>query len=131
MILFKQKRRLIALLSCIAVFFSALAPAVSHALAAHGDHQAWMVVCSASGSKYMPLPLETAAPAKKSPEKSMDMAHCLYCSMHAHTPAFIIGNAPKLLSGNLSYELPELYYHAPQPLFAWASSNPRAPPANS
>lgn len=174
MILFRQKRQLIALWSCVLVLFSTLAPVISQTLAARGDHDPMMVVCSAlnsqalstsySGSKYMPLSLKTAAesPADSAhanahridhhtdhaaldttfaaladptehehEEPAHGMVHCPYCNLMQHSPAFLAGNAPQLLSGNLRYAMPALYYHAPRPLFAWAATQPRGPPTLS
>lgn len=205
MILFRQKRQLIALWSCVVVLFSALAPAISQTLATHGNPM--MVACSMmnsafsgnqhKASKYMPLSLKTAAapsdysqhqntashahisshpdshssshhhaqPAmlaaldkdldaklkttdghahesshehddfaheKSEHEKSgHGMVHCPYCNLMHHSPVFLTGNALQILSGNLSYEMPALYYHAPRPLFVWAATQPRGPPTLS
>lgn len=192
MILFRQKRQLIALWSCVLILFSALAPAISQTLAAHGNQI--LVACSMlnqlsginTGSQYMPLSVKTAAapsdynmvagqhkshePSNESsqvahahagkhapdhialntspealPESGAEhdqetsdhespahgMVHCPYCNLMHHSPVFLTGNAPQLLSGNLSYEMPALYYHAPRPLFAWAAIQPRGPPTLS
>ena len=196
MILFRQKRQLIALWSCVLILFSALAPAISQTLAAHGNQI--LVACSMlnqlsgtnTGSQYMPLSVKTAAAPsdysqaqglhstqhsrhESSPGSSLlkhahagthspdhialntspealpasgaehdqetsdhespahGMVHCPYCNLMHHSPVFLSGNAPQLLSGNLRYEMPALYYHAPRPLFAWAAIQPRGPPTLS
>lgn len=61
----------------------------------------------------------------------MSMQHCAYCVMHSGHIALPYDPQPLVLIPNLSYSLPELFYHAPRPLFAWAPRQPRAPPYSS
>lgn len=56
MSIFKQKNRLIAWLAMLAILLNALAPSVSHALAASNKQSVpWLEICSVSGIKYISL----------------------------------------------------------------------------
>ncbi|MCB5190395.1 DUF2946 domain-containing protein [Methylobacillus arboreus] len=131
MILFRQKRGLIAWWICILLMFSALAPTLSHAFTVHGTHNTSEVVCSAPGSKYMPLSAKTADPAQPQHEHGLDMKYCPYCNLLHHSPVFAANEPLPPYGGHLGHMLPALYPHAPKPLFAWAAIRPRGPPANA
>lgn len=114
----------------LAILFAALAPSVSHALAAsHPDHAAFpaMQICSVGGM--------TGA-ASQPADSGMDPAkhafeHCPYCATHAGTFALLPGAAVHiaLIEGHDRY--PPLFYRAPQPLFSWSAGKPRGPPAQA
>lgn len=132
---YRQNRRIIAWLACLAVLLNSLAPAMSHALAAaHGKAIPWAQICSTSGIKFIPLAFyQTTNTDKEQNDDSNPMAmdHCAYCLSHAGSFAITTDVKLALTPINLSYFLPYLFYHAPRPLFTWASSNPRAPPTIS
>lgn len=111
-------------IAMLAILFSALAPTVSHALAASTPY-ALVEMCSIDGVK-------ASAGTQKDPAKSMQgMQHCAYCVTHggsfALPPSAVASFA--VIGGHDYY--PALFYTAPQPLHTWRAANPRGPPAVS
>ena len=106
-------------IAMLAVLFAALAPTVSHAIAA-STTGILAEMCSVDG------------PTKKAPTNTMHgMEHCPYCATHGGAPALL---PPALtgfavIGGHDAY--PPLFYTAPQPLHGWRTANPRGPPALS
>ena len=134
-----------AWLACCAILLNALAPAVSHALAAAQPRHTWEI-CLNDGTtlagfgeldeatflavtdRANPVP---AAIAGHAMTDALPMADCGYCLPHAGTvglppPAGVIVPAAMVAA-----QRPCLYYHAPRPLQAWAGVQPRGPPAIS
>lgn len=116
-------------LAILAVLFAAVAPSISHALAAPAvsiPSSLLMQICTVDGV------MEMAAGAD--PKKSgMDpvvhaFEHCPYCSTHAGSFALLPGAALNFAVSGGHEVFPPLYYRAPAPLFLWSSGNPRAPP---
>lgn len=130
---FKQKQRFIAFIACVAVLLNALAPAISHTIAAAQDKSvSWIEVCSASGTKLLPFPADQLTDKRKGNDsKPMSMDHCAYCLSHVGSFGLLGDSNFTPAPVNLSYSLPKLFYHSPRPLFVWAASNPRAPPVLS
>ena len=126
-----QHNRLIAWVACIAILLNALAPAISHAMAAsRGDSAIWQEVCSAAGNKTpVALDLGIKKPGNDKDSKSAPMQHCPYCYTHAGSFGLMTTFATVVAAPDIAYSVPELFYHAPRPLFVWAASSPRAPPA--
>lgn len=123
-------------IAILAILFAALAPSVSHALAASNRAGAAnpaslaMQICSVAGLVSMDAMADPAA------DKSMDPAkhafeHCPYCATHAGSFALLPGAAVNiaLIEGHDLY--PPLFYRAPQPLFSWSAGKPRGPPAQA
>ncbi|WP_409031744.1 DUF2946 domain-containing protein [Janthinobacterium sp. CG_23.3] len=125
-------------IALFAVLLNALAPSVSHAVAAaRGPAPAWEM-CSADRTGYAgPASAAFAAfvaaeqpPAAAAPEGSGKAGeHCAYCLPHAGdfalapavaAPAGVVGRHPPH---------PFLLYRAPRPLTAWSAARPRGPPA--
>lgn len=89
-------------------------------------------VCSATGNKTaVAVQLDFEQDKNSQDSQTASMQHCPYCLTHADHVAVPHDMQPLTLISNLSYTLPELFYHAPRPLFAWAASQPRAPPLSS
>ncbi len=121
-----KRRTLHIWIAMLAVLFSALAPTVSHALAASSATPSVLLeMCTVDGTK-------SADGSKQAPSDSMQgMEHCAYCLTHASTPALpppaVAGFA--VIGGHDLY--PALFYSAPQPLHTWSAAKPRGPPARS
>lgn len=132
---FRAFKSTFAQIACLAILLNAIAPTLSHAFAADQTEQtSWMQVCTVAGIKLIPLsindpPTESSTQPSSSNNMVMSMEHCAYCFNHAGTWALLTSTETKISIPDLSYQLPPLFYHSPRPLFAWASSNPRAPPA--
>lgn len=117
----------------LAILFAALAPSVSHALAAsHPDHAAFpaMQICSVGGMTGVDSMASLPADSGMDPAKHA-FEHCPYCATHAGTFALLPGAAVHiaLIEGHDLY--PPLFYRAPQPLFSWSAGKPRGPPAQA
>jgi hypothetical protein len=129
----RKNSRLIALIACFAMLLNSLAPAISHAMAStQGNANLWQEVCSAAGNKtVLAVDLGTQKPANDQDSKPAPMQHCPYCVTHAGSFALVAHVPSMTIAADLSYSLPELFYHAPRPLFSWAASHPRAPPVRT
>jgi hypothetical protein len=127
---FLRRTRLHIWIACFAILLNALAPSVSHALAALRGAPTLVEVCSVAGSKMVAV--DQAAPdgAPSSSDSVLHhLEHCPYCINHAGSamppPAL---PTPFAVRGGHDV-FPSLFYHAPTPLFSWSAANPRAPPA--
>jgi len=115
----------------LAILFAALAPSVSHALAAGNTASAAiaaMQICSVGGMTDAGSVAGLAADSSTDPAKHA-FEHCPYCATHAGSFALLPGAAVHiaLIEGHDLY--PPLFYRAPQPLFSWSAGKPRGPPA--
>lgn len=122
-----SQRRLVCWIAVCAILFGALAPTLTHTLArlAHRN-DAETLVCTATGL----ITVADAAPDRHDPGKGARTEHCPYCNIHAAS----FGLPPPtglafVVLGGRDPVLPERFYRAPAPLFAWAAAQPRAPPA--
>lgn len=118
----------------MAMVLNSLAPAISHAMTAAQDNgSSWQEICSATGNKWILVAadMNIKSPAKNTDSKPAPMQHCPYCVTHAGSFALVANIQPIIINPDISYSLPELFYHSPRPLFVWAASSPRAPPASS
>lgn len=128
----RQNRRFIAWFACLAILLNSLMPAVSHAMASGQGDSLLLEVCSAAGNKTaIAIQLEFEQSNSSQDTQTASMQHCPYCLAQADNATMLHDTQPLVLIPNLSYSLPELFYHAPRPLFAWAASQPRAPPFHS
>jgi hypothetical protein len=155
-----RRHRIAAWMACFAILLASLAPAVSHGIntfrlananphahcAEHGvaAHQLpdTETGCAGTQGRHVQVAehaghlLQTAMPddvshTEHAPEGGWHFEHGPFCYTHAGsfglTPV-IFFTSPIGLSAALR---PALFYRSPQPLFAWRSSQPRAPPAVS
>jgi hypothetical protein len=102
-------------IAMLAVLFAALAPTVSHALAATPP---------AAGGNVL-----GRRPDQEGASNTMHgMEHCPYCATHGGEPALPPAvNGFAVIGGHDFY--PPLFYTAPQPLHTWSAASPRGPPA--
>lgn len=110
-------------IALVAFLFGLFAPVLSHA-GATPPLTLMTEVCSASGTKHLPMVVESGAR-----QGVPDMSHCdLCCTQHHDTAA---PSPQALLVRKLDRErdpMPRLFYHAPAPQFAWTPARSRAPP---
>ncbi|WP_085316148.1 DUF2946 domain-containing protein [Derxia lacustris] len=119
-------RRLASWLALLAVLMAALAPTISQALAARDAAPQLVRVCSVDGDKWRPFAIERKQPASHHGAHAFE--HCPFCSLHADAaplPAQPVALPLPLASD----EAPAAFLDAPRTLHAWASAQPRAPPA--
>jgi len=123
----RTMRRVTAWIASFAILLAALAPSISHAVAAAKNApNGWAEICTVTGAKLVKLDHTSSQHAPT--HKMSHFEHCPFCLSHAVN----LGMPPDatiaipLLEG--THVLPPLFYHAPRPLFAWAAAQPRAPP---
>jgi hypothetical protein len=115
-------RRLVAWIATFAVLMLTLAPAISNAMADSAS-PGWMDVCSSVG-----IAVTKISNQDQPGKPSLHFEHCPYCFTHAGTfamPATPVFSLPVVKA---NFPFPQLYYQSSQPLFAWSSAQPRAPP---
>jgi hypothetical protein len=113
----------IARIALFAMLMLALAPAVSRWLASAPDNIA-IPFCHAAGEGMSHVHTHASGDSL-----ALQLDDCGYCSMQADLPA--LSPAPAYTSAvlHLVRWAPRLFYHAPQPLFAWHGVQSRGPPA--
>ncbi|VXC14874.1 conserved exported hypothetical protein [Massilia sp. 9I] len=109
----------------LGVLFSALAPALSHAMPSSAPLLDTVQVCTMEG-------MQTIVVDKEQPfgaGSSHPFEHCPYCALHggASLPPPSAGLTLTLLP--LGEVRPPLFYQVARPLFTWSTANPRAPPS--
>jgi hypothetical protein len=121
-------------IACFAVLMNALAPSISHAMAAaNGVPETWEI-CRTDGSALAApgeheLVVVGRLAKKLAQEKAAPMADCGYCLPHAGSFALMPSAVTGLgLMGGHALR-PFLFYRAPQPLLALSAAPPRGPPA--
>ena len=121
-------RRLFRQATWLAIFAMlglALAPTVSHALAASGPGNPWAEICSVAGGT-----LVVADAAGTQAEAGAHLGHCPLCGHLGDAPALPVAESAGALVVDGADFLPALFAQSPSPLFAWAAAQPRAPPAS-
>lgn len=122
-----RRHLLTSWIACLAILFGALAPAVSHAFTRAAPQEMRFPVCSALGHT-ADITIELA-PAGIDPGAT-PFKHCPFCVDQHHAPG-LLPQAPAVLAAVGGAVLPTLFYQAPEPLFPWAATRSRAPPAVS
>lgn len=106
----------------------ALAPTVSHALAASSPGNPWAEICSVAGGKVVVA--DAAGATGSQAEAGTHLGHCPLCGQIGSAPALPVAESAASFAIAGADLLPALFAHAPSPLFAWAAAQPRAPPAS-
>ncbi len=106
----------------------ALAPTVSHALAASGPGNPWAEICSVAGGKVVMA--DAAGVAGSQAEAGTHLGHCPLCGQLGSAPALPVAESAGSFAVDGADFLPALFARSPSPLFAWAAAQPRAPPAS-
>lgn len=111
----------------LAILFGALAPSISHALAAADASSGTVEICTVTGEKLVTLNVadsgKTPFPAKHS------MEHCAFCGSHAGFHALTVAPFITVLRDAGRDIYPPLFYSAPQSQHAWSAAKPRGPPS--
>ncbi|WP_293776717.1 DUF2946 domain-containing protein [uncultured Oxalicibacterium sp.] len=123
--------RCAAWIACLAILMAALAPAISHAMASHAAHKAWVEICTEQGSKMIQV-TDHADPVSPSDSQHLGhVEHCPFCKTSAFS-ATLPPVVPNVLATiEPVHTLPLLYYHAPGGQFVWNVAASRAPPAHA
>ena len=130
MISLAKHRTLHLWIAMLAILFSALAPTVSHALAAGTSAADTLMLCTMSGYKTVKLS-DTGTDDSKAPsDAKSSMQHCAFCTLHGGADALPASPANALalllIPGRDSY--PPLFYAAPDAQHIWSTAHQRAPP---
>lgn len=113
----------------MAILLAALAPSLSHAVAAAGKAASgWTEICSIGGSRFVRA---GDGPASSGPgEKSLHVEHCPFCTDHAGAPGPLSAPALTLPVIDGIALLPALYHRAAHPPPVWSGAQSRAPPSH-
>jgi hypothetical protein len=120
----RARRQLVAWIACFAVLLGALAPSVSHALAASRGQAIGWDICRADAGSASPAPVADLQ------KQGRLMVHCAYCLPHGGSDA-VLAAAPELGLVDGHSVQPFLFYHASEPLAALSAPSARGPPALS
>lgn len=113
-------------IAMLAILFSALAPSISHALAAASSSSDTVEICTVDGYKLVKAPAPESGKAPASAKHAMQ--DCGFCSVHGGTHALTGSPSVVLAAGAQRAMYPPLFYTAAHRLHAWSAANPRAPP---
>jgi hypothetical protein len=123
--LLRHRLRRLSMIAFLAIFGLALAPTISHALNHARNASVFNEICSQGMQQMVAGQADTGGDG----QAAKHMEHCPLCSLSAAAMAWR-QPAPAVAEPlGLGQALPALFLHAPRPLFAWASAQPRAPPA--
>jgi hypothetical protein len=121
------KQQLVIWLAILSVLFGALAPTVSHKMAASEPAKEEVQLCTKAGIVKIAVDRSQAnKPAAPTPDHMFK--HCPYCATHGGT--FALLPVPNFVFPFVRQQLvrPALFFQSMLPLFAWTVAEPRAPP---
>jgi len=125
----RTTHRLALCLALLALLAAALMPALGQVLARQqGRAETWAEVCSTTGGKRL-VKLDLGTPTPAGMDGLAHAKHCPFCLAHGGQ---VVLPPPEVASLPLDIAkpvLPPLYYHAPRPLYSWAATRSRGPPA--
>ena len=126
------RRRLALWWVALAVTFGAVAPAFSHALAWASGSSAWAEVCTAQGSRWVPIHGATgSSPAEPGHAITSAFEHCPFCHLAGHGMAPPPARVGMTLPAGAAEGAPERFFTAPRTAHAWRAAQPRGPPSSS
>lgn len=116
-------------LALLGVLFSALAPTISHAMAAHAGSADTVQICTMGGMAGMSASMMASkTPDGKSAPGDHVFQHCPYCTTH-NGPGAALPTTPFVFAPfTPSFSYPPLFYQSAVPLFSWTAAAPRGPP---
>ncbi|MFC7517617.1 DUF2946 domain-containing protein [Herbaspirillum sp. GCM10030257] len=123
---------LTAWVACFAILLVALAPSVSHALAAKRvSATEWIEICTLTGAKQVKqIASENAKPF--SPAKhDQHSEDCPFCRIQGDSFGPPPTGAAGIVAAESMRSSPSLFYEGPRSLFMWAPAQSRAPPLRS
>jgi hypothetical protein len=125
-------RRILLVVALLAVTLAALAPAISHALAAVSGSRAWVEVCTAQGSRWVQLD-RTSSTQPMGPVDAAGGAleHCPCCHL-GHLGMAPPPAGPMFMRGAAMRDGPPArFLSAPRSAPVWRAAQPRGPPSFS
>lgn len=124
MINLAKRQTLYLWIAMLAILFGALAPTVSHALAAGQSDDSALMLCTVNGYKMIKLPGDDG----KAPADAKSMQHCAFCTIHGGADALPASPAVALALSTGRAIYPPLFYSAPRSQHTWSAAQQRAPP---
>nr|WP_315251078.1 DUF2946 domain-containing protein [uncultured Duganella sp.] len=124
MINLAKRKTLYLWIAMLAILFGALAPTVSHALAAGQADDSALMLCTVNGYKMIKLPGDDG----KAPTDAKNMQHCAFCTIHGGADALPASAAVALALSAGRDIYPPLFYRAPRAQHIWSTAQQRAPP---
>ncbi len=119
--------RLWARIALFAVLLAALAPTISHAVAASSDAKTpWVQVCDGMNVKWVQVDAEGKPISPSQAASHFD--HCPFCLNHGGEIGVLQNSLPLFALRIERESFPDRFYQSPRPLFIWATAQPRAPP---
>ncbi len=112
----------------LAILFGALAPFISHALAAAGLSTDTTQICTVNGYKLVKLVGSDDNSAPRTDEHGME--HCVFCGTHGGSHALPAACLSTVARNAAHDTYPPLFYSAPHRLNAWTAGEPRGPPCD-
>jgi hypothetical protein len=125
--------RCISLMTSMAVLIATLVMPVSHAHSAPNHTVAfsfWTEVCTSEGMKLLKVEGDRVVPSSHPHGKADSLHHCTFCSAYSNGSNVPHAGGSILPVVEEASSLPLLFYRSHQPLFAWSSVQPRAPPSH-
>lgn len=119
-------------MACFAILLVALAPSVSHALAAKSvSAMEWIEICTSTGAKQVKqIATENAKPF--SPAKhDQHSEDCPFCRIQSGSFGLPPMGAASIVAPDMLQSYSSLFYEGPRSLFMWAPAQSRAPPLRS
>ena len=137
---YSLKQRLVALLACASILFTAMMPAISQAMMNELAPPGMIKVCSSTGTKFIP---DSFATAKTDTYKTLDAlavdnsskgnqskaaSGCGTCEKHAGTYSILTNFDYNFSPSDLSTQYHQSFYSAPVSFSPISSHSPRGPP---
>ncbi|WP_431262764.1 DUF2946 domain-containing protein [Roseateles chitinivorans] len=111
------------------ILLAALLPSLSHAMLVH-QGATFAEICSATGARLVMIDATGTVDQEREGSTSMKTSmDCPYCAIHHGAPDLPPATVQWTPPDALKFERPRLFFTAPRPLFAWAPSLARGPPA--
>ena len=138
---YSLKQRLVALLACASILFTAMMPAISQAMMNEQTPPGMIKVCSSTGTKFIP---DSFASARANSAKTFDAlavgnssnqstqskaaSACGTCEKHAGTYSILTNFDYNFSPSDLSTQYHQSFYTAPISYSPLSSHSPRGPP---
>ncbi|WP_431256499.1 DUF2946 domain-containing protein [Roseateles chitinivorans] len=113
----------------LTILLAAMLPSLSHAMLVQ-QGATFAEICSATGAKLVVIDAAGNADTDRDGASLMNSSmNCPYCAIHHGAPDLPPATVQWTPPDALKFERPRLFFSAPRPLFAWAPSLARGPPA--
>ncbi|ANH68082.1 DUF2946 domain-containing protein [Mitsuaria sp. 7] len=111
------------------ILLAAMLPSLSQAMLVH-QGASFAEICSATGAKLVVIGADGNVDTSRDSASLMSSSmNCPYCAIHHGAPDLPPATVQWTPPDALKFERPQLFFTAPRPLFAWAPSLARGPPA--